>query len=251
MVEFCNIYPIANQSYYKHEGMVMILAHLVCKKAYKARYFNKGQYIIMDNGLFEKAQVSTSLQTCIDIAKESKIPVSEIIVPDAVNDGPKTIRLFEDNLDTIKSNPQYNYMFVAQCQDEDGLKSDIDYINQYAEILPNLTVGISKLTPMDRASDKAIEVYKTCKYPIHFLGLKSSFSEVARVKNLIRSCDSSQLSYMIKNETKTPRQVLTYARRTTGGADVDLATDSLDKGRLDRVRKTLDCELVENFIYKK
>ena len=79
-MELANIFPIKNQSFYKDESYVMLLAHLIDK--YDPQYFSENQYIILDNGLYEGAQVSTKLKDIIKIAEKSNLPISEIIIPD-------------------------------------------------------------------------------------------------------------------------------------------------------------------------
>ena len=232
-MKIANIYPIANQLLYKDEEYVMILAHLVKENRYFKENFNyQGQYIIMDNGLFEKAQVSTSLLDCILLAERSGINVNEIIIPDAVNDSARTIELFLENLDTIiKYGDKYKFMFVAQSNNEHELAQMIDFINQYNL---NLSVGISKLCPFDRASDEAIQVYKSCKYPIHILGIKKTFAELdelAKIKQ-IRGCDTSQLAFMDKNNAVNAN-VHDYGRE---GEDIDLAHDKCNNVNLIRLK---------------
>lgn len=245
-MKICNIYPIANQELYQQEEYIMILAHLVKKGLYDPKFFNgRGAHIIMDNGLFEKAQVSTNLQDCINIAKSSGLEVSELVVPDAINDTEKTMELFEQNWETIKNNPQYTYMFVAQGRNEEEVAKAIDFINGYLvnsinnnTDMPKIVVGISKLTPMDRASKKAIEIYKKCLYPIHFLGIKESFQELNDVCKIIRSCDSSQLAYIAKNEDAAPANVWLYKRiKDSNHIDIDLEFDKLDSGYLKRLKE--------------
>lgn len=231
-MRIANIFPIANQKLYASEDFVMILAHLIDK--YKPYHFQNGQYIIMDNGLFEGAQVSTSLQACIDLAEASGIPVSEIIIPDAVNDPETTKKLFIENLPTIeKYQHKYRFMFVAQAKNPKELKDMINFINKYKDY--NLAVGISKLSPMDRGCWAAIKQYKRCAFPIHFLGIKESFIELMGVFPFIRSCDTSQLAFMDKNQvwTADPDAVLFYERR---GEDIDLAKDKCDNIHLIELR---------------
>ena len=243
MVKICNIYPVFNQELYEGESHIMILAHLVKDGLYNPKYFNNhNAYVIMDNGLYEGAQVSTSLQSCIDIAEKSGIHVNEFVVPDAINDPDTTIKLFEENLETIKSHPQYNFMFVAHGKNEEEVGRMIDYINQYkTKGINNIVVGISKLSPMDRASDKAIDVYKKCMYDIHFLGLKESFGELAKVKDIIRSCDSSQLAYIVKNESPiTSINPNTYKRvKDSNHHEIDLAKDALDSNSLSLLKNAV------------
>ena len=79
-MRLCNIFPIKNQRFYKDEKYVMILAHLL--NLYSPQYFHKDQFVILDNGLYENAQVSTDLRDLIKIAQESSIHINEIVIPD-------------------------------------------------------------------------------------------------------------------------------------------------------------------------
>lgn len=229
-MQIANIYSVKNQNLYRDEKFVMILAHLF--KYYKPENFNKDQYIIMDNGLYEESQVSTSLQDIVDMADRAEFKIHELIVPDVLNDLHANIKMFEDNLLTIKRyDYRYTFMFVAQANNEDELEEAIRYINQYKGEI-NLSVGISKLCPFDRASKKAIEIYKKCAFPIHFLGIKTTFEELLPVKDIIRSNDTSQLAYIAKNEKQIPESIIHYkrsGRRSDGrgveGVDIDLEHD--------------------------
>lgn len=246
-MKIANIYPVKNQELYKEETYVMILAHLMKKGLYKRENFSDKQYIICDNGLYEESQVSTNLQSLIDLIESSNIPVNEIIVPDVVNDLKATIKLFEENLETIKKyQSKYTFMFVAQSTTYEELKEAIEYINGFDL---NLSIGISKLTPLDRASKEAITIYKTALHPIHLLGLKTSFSELVGLENIVRGCDSSQLAYFVKNSFSDQPTIdvdfLKYERsgrredgRGIEGIDVDLEHDHLNSAEL-RVTRAL------------
>ena len=231
-MKIANIYPVANQLLYKDEEYVMILAHLVKDNRYFKENFNyANQYVIMDNGLFEKAQVSTSLLDCILLAERSGIKVDEIIIPDAVNDPARTIELFLENLDTVVDySDEFKFMFVAQANNEHELEQMIDFINSYNL---NLSVGISKLCPFDRASDEAIRIYKKCKHPIHLLGIKKTFAELDALTDIkqIRGCDTSQIAFMDKN--KVVADVHDYVR---DGEDIDLAKDVCSNTNLIRLK---------------
>ena len=242
-MKLANIYPVANQELYKDESYVMILAHLL--KYYKPENFNPDSYIICDNGLYEEAQVSTDLEPIIQMVKASGIPVNEIIIPDVLNDVHANIALFETNLEVVKNHPELNFMFVAQANTPAELKIAIDYINQYVDTVPNLTVGFSKLSPMQRDSDEAIAVLKTCRYPIHVLGIKLSFDEVFKLKGIVRGVDSSHLAYIVKNESVVPVDPATYTRdgrRADGrgtAKDIELETDVLDSDKLRAFRDAI------------
>ena len=225
-MKLANIYPIANHHLYQAESYVMILAHLVKQGLYDPQYFSKEQYIIMDNGLYEGAQVSTSLQDCIDLAEASGIPVSEIIVPDVVNDLESNIEMFESNIETIKKwQHKYRFMFVAQAANVSELLYALKYIERHHDL--NLSVGISKLSKWDRADAAAVRAYGRCSFPIHFLGIKTTFAELLPVCRLIRGCDTSQVAFLDKNCVKftSDLHLIAYQRE---GEDIDLEKDVCD-----------------------
>ena len=244
-MKLANIYPVANADMYKDESYVMLLAHLL--KYYKPEYFNESSYKIMDNGLYEELQVSTDVQAIIDKVEAAGLQVNEFIVPDVLNDVEANIKMFESNIPTIKKYiGKYNFMFVAQSITPEELKVAIDYINQYKDELPNLAVGFSKLTPMERDSDEAIEVLKTCVYPIHVLGIKLDFAEVMKLDGIVRGVDSSQLAYIVKNEAEVPADPAHYTRsgrredgRGVEGVDVGLDTVVLDTDKLRAFRDAI------------
>lgn len=224
-----HIYPIKNQELQTmNDAYVMILAHLAKKGLYKKGSFAPGQYVIMDNGAFEKQQVSTKLEDLINIVKVFDLPVNEIVVPDAINDLETTKALFLENRQTMIAHPEYRYMFVAQATTYEELKDAFVFAEEYKNLM-NLSIGVSKLSPLERASKEAIKLYKQSSLPIHLLGLKSSFSELREAYPYIRSCDSSQLAYMVKNRAKG--NVVEY-KRTSSGVDIDLEGDYCCNGSL-------------------
>ena len=232
-MKIANIYPIANQEGYQDEEYVMILAHLVKQGLYDKKYFTGNKYIIMDNGLFEKQQVSTDVRDCISLAENSGIQVSEIIVPDAVNNIKETIKLFEENKEAIAEwQAKYKFMFVAQAKSYLDLLKGILYANKMYKKY-NISVGISKLTPLKRDSFLSRCTYRLCKPEIHFLGIKESFCELTKVKTMIRGCDSSQLAFIAKNVPDCFEmdiaKLLTYTRK---GEDIDLAKDKCNASAL-------------------
>ena len=237
-----NIYSVANQSNYQDEKYIMILSHLI--KEYNPKYFNNHDcYRIMDNSLYENLQLSEDLQYFVDLANGSDIDIDEIIVPDTANDLADTIRKFELNKEIVRANiGKYNFMFVAQAATYEELQEGIDYINQYVNELPNLSIGFSKLTPLERNSDQAITILKTAKYPIHCLGIKTTFDEITKLKGIVRGSDSSQLYYIAKNEEEVPVDPLHYERdgRAADGRgtekDIVLETDYIDPEKLKRFR---------------
>ena len=238
-MKLANIYPVSNQELYKDESYVMLLAHLL--KYYNRASFRKDAYIIMDNGMYENSQVSTDVSDIIEKAEEYSIRVNEFIIPDVLNKKEETIHLFEKNIPAIKNYiGKYNFMFVAQAASLKELRESISYINGYKEELPNITVGIAKLIPVERNSKEFIDILKECKYPIHVLGIKDNFNEVKPLENIVRGVDSSQLAYMAKNEKCVPVDCLHYSRKEAENShftsNIDLENDFLSSKKIREFR---------------
>ena len=226
-----NIFPVNNQELYQGEKMAMILAPLLKKGLYKAENF-KDTYVILDNGLYEKSMVSTSLQDLIDLAEASDIVVDEIVVPDCMGDWLTTRFLFEKNLEIIRKNPGYRFMIVAHAENEQQLGEIIDYLNQF-DGLP-LVVGIPKRVPFDRGNLDAKLTYMKCRFPVHFLGIQHSFSELEPVWYKVRSCDSSQAVCAVAENADN--NIWEYHRE---GNPVSIECDTIDISRIKRVLKEI------------
>lgn len=199
-MKICNIFPVNNQSCYKGEEYVMTLAHLLAKHKYSIENFDiSKQYIIIDNGLFEGEQVSTDILDLIHLVERNDFPVNEIVVPDVLDDCKGTIKLFEDNKRMIaRYDYKYRFMIVAHSKDFEEFKSFFNYIKQFKDL--KLTIGVPKRGHFDRMSDEAIELYKDCPFPIHFLGIKNSetYTSLYKVKDYVRSCDSALAAIITK-----------------------------------------------------
>lgn len=234
MKKIANIFPIANQKFYKNETYIMILAHLLKDGLYDARYFNrKGQYVILDNGLFENSQVSNDLETYIQLAETCGININEIVIPDAMFNYKETIQLFEKNLETIKKwQHKYKFMFVAQALTYEEFKNIIEYINSQKY---NLSIGIPKKCIIARDSAAAIELYKKCVHPIHLLGVKSSFSEILPIYKYIRGCDTSQLAFIAKNVDSDNLKDIDVVNYVRDGIDIDLRNDKVNNYDLEKL----------------
>ena len=235
-MKIANIYTIQNQELYKDEEIVMILAHLM--EHYDPTVFNNKQHIILDNGIYEGFQVSTDIKPIIEMAETSGIPVTEIVVPDKFYDTDTTIRYFEENIEAIREwSHKYQFMFVAHHANFEDFKRIMEYINNYDTTGLNISVGIPKKALFKRESDEAIEIYKQCKYPIHFLGLAddSPFIDLNKVDKIVRSCDTSQLVTMIKNDGE---DVLNWTRPSQSEV-IDLLNDNIDPKRTREVARLI------------
>lgn len=238
-----NIYPIKNQSFYKDEKIVMLLAHLFDK--YNPQYFNEDQWIILDNGIYENAQVSTNLEDLILMAENSKIPVKEFVVPDKFFDCKGNLELFEKNKEIIRKwSYKYSFMISLHHNNFEEFCYALNYMKQYKDSGLNLVMGIPKKAKFDRQSNEAIEQYKNCPYPIHFLGLtdKDPLIKLFKVKDLIRSCDTSQLVTILKNANKNIK-LLEYVRNDKD-IPIDLANDEFKDEDIEYCIKKLEKESV-------
>lgn len=235
-----NIYPVKNQYMYAEEDYSMILAHLVAKGLYDPKNFNQNRYIIMDNGAYESSRVSTSLKDLIDIARKSGIVIDELVIPDVIGDYEKTKDLYNANYETMKENDDFTYMYVAHVQDLDDLEEAIEMVNNEQDV--SLVLGIPKHCKIDRYSKDAIELYKTCNKPIHFLGIKNNYKELLPVKDIIRSCDSAQVSYIARDVTGNHVLVMQERKDPV----IDLEKDKIDEYQLKHTKKRLLEELELN-----
>lgn len=230
-----NIYPIANQQHYKDEQIGMVLAHLVKQGKYDPKNFPEEQYLIMDNGLFENAQVSTNLEDLVMLAENSGLPIKEIVIPDCMFNFYQTCELFEMNLSVIRKwQHKYAFMFVAQYETIEQLGQAIQYINRYPEL--DLVVGIPKLGKEYRSSPEMIELYKQCKFPVHFLGLRETFDELRKVKDVIRSCDTAQVCIAAKYRNPLCLDLAFYERKKS--EVIDLENDVIDEDDLNMLLKS-------------
>ena len=241
-----NIYPIKNQKHYLHDDYAMILAHLLEKNLYDYKQLNSNRYIIMDNGAYEHARVSASLKDLIDLANKSKIVVDEIVIPDAIGDYEATKKLYYDNYRyMLEYADDFQFMYVAHVSNLDELKEAIEMVNSVEDVA--LTLGIPKHCKLDRTCDEAIELYKTCQVPIHFLGIKKSYSELIKVKDIIRSCDTVQLLYLARDNDINCNNLIEQTRK---GPVIDLETDSVDDNKIREMKKVMHKELVSNGILR-
>lgn len=234
-----NIFTVANQQQYRKEDFVMILAHIVEKGLYDAENLKTNIYTIMDNGVYEKARVSESLADLIALASKQEYNISEIVIPDVIGDYEATKQLYKDNYDVAclhKHN--YCFMYVAQASNLDQLKDAIEMVNNEKNL--RLVLGIPKNSPFSRTSKETIEVLKTCKVPIHFLGIRENYKELLPVKDIIRSCDSIQMSYVARDYSVQDKNLI---EKTRVGAPIDLIKDAVNDTKIDLTRVVINKEL--------
>ena len=99
-MEIAHIMSIHNQHLYQNQNLIMILGHLMKKGLYDRKYFNnRYQYVIMDNGAYEKKEFTDKLSDLALIARKNDIIVNEFVIPDRINDKNATQQLFLENID--------------------------------------------------------------------------------------------------------------------------------------------------------
>ena len=243
-MKICNIFTVQNQEQYKKENYAMILAHLLEKDLYKPENLFMCMHIIMDNGAYENSQVSKDINDLISLVSKRKVIVDEIVIPDVMGDYEKTKQLYKDNYKAMFSyRDDFQFMYVVHAETIEQLHEAIDMVNK--EQYLRLVLGIPKHGKLNRTSNKFIKELQKCNVPIHFLGIKESFEELLPVKNIIRSCDSIQLSYIARDCSVQQENLYKYQR--TGNV-IDLETDYINDTKIDMTRIMLNKELKNNGI---
>ena len=135
--------PIQNLEYVKRGHMAMALTHFVLSNPEYAKFYRKlNMFKILDNSAYED-------QLC-DIEKvleaAEMIKADEVILPDIILDGQKTIESTEDALSIIRKKRlvrQYRWMAVPQGKTREEWWKCFKHLNRHASIN---TIGLSKLS---------------------------------------------------------------------------------------------------------
>lgn len=239
-----NIYTVTNQDMYAEEDYAMILAHILEKGLYDPDNFINCKHVIMDNGVYEKAQVSTDLANLITLVNGSNIIVDEIVIPDVIGDYEQSKELYKRNYGTMYSyRDDFQFMYVAHVNTLEQLQEAVDMVNN--EKYVRLVLGIPKHCMLNRTSIGFKRILKKCKVPIHFLGINNSYEELTNVSSFIRSCDSVQLTYLTRDYSVQAGNLYKSPRK---GDAIDLITDSVNQTKLALMRVAVNKELKEHGI---
>lgn len=202
-MKLINIYPMGNLCMELTQDYHMFLTHMVEKyPLYEMTAQKSKGYKILDNSLIELGD-SVDIERVLSAAK--RICADEIILPDAFQDGPRTLISVQESLAYLrKKYPQKNWpyklMAVAQGRNEE------EWYKCYRELLsiPEIDViGIPKVLAKMHPKGRPYFVNNLCelgKIEHHLLGLWYSLSELREYDNpqLIRSCDTVLLGFMAK-----------------------------------------------------
>ena len=179
------VVPVGSLPWVKNDDYHMCLAHVMARSDDYAQFYKfqhlMGRHVIMDNGAVETGR-ALSMGALLEI--HERYPVTEIILPDSINNRVETISLMLSSLHELKqwknNTNAYDYMgnlvypkimAVPQGRNLDEWYSCLSTMIQKEEIT---AIGISKFTQgfshFDRA-DLAMLVPEHLE--VHFLGCTS------------------------------------------------------------------------------
>lgn len=207
-MKLINIYPIGNLCMEYSQDMHMFLTHLIEKnKLYAQVARDVPGYKILDNSVIELGE-AVDIERILTAA--AKIGANEIILPDAFQDGPKTLDMMEHSLEVLDriykgiDNCPYKLMAVAQGKDLHEWLECYSVISarEYIDV-----VGIPKVLAKMVPGGRPWVVNNYCHLddddhkPHHLLGLWYSLTELREYIYLyeIRSCDTVLTSYLAKH----------------------------------------------------
>lgn len=243
-MKICNVFPIKNQRFYKYEDYVMLyLDHL---DLYNPLYFNKNQFIILNS--IGGHQRYFKLEFLIKKVKKLGFKVDELVVPVYIHDRVEAQNFILSNMDTLKKFKKYRFMLILKVNTIKDFIDVVDYLSQYRQDV-NITIGIPKDTFRNVTLDDFILTFKKCVFPLHLLDLdgKIPLKNLIEVEDIIRSCDTSRIVDMIKNNSKNI-DILSYTLQPED-VPVDLLEDYVDEERLEKALTVeFDNSVLKNFL---
>lgn len=198
MIQVAHIYPFHSLKYGSFFSTVhcrpihMLLTHLVHeypKYAQFARDFRG--YKILDNSLIEQEDnKALDIETVLEAA--DIVNASEIVLPDAFQDGAKTLALVEEALDYLSKRdfglPNYTLQAVVQGKDDTEWLHCYDQLSRMKEIK---ILGIPKVLDtddycLDRIPllDRAVRLYGTRGKHFHLLGMWYCLDRLEQMLNV-------------------------------------------------------------------
>lgn len=203
-MQLINIMPVANLEDTKYQPMQMFLTHLVLSnETYRQFAKEYTGYKILDNSIIELGETA-SIEKVLEAAE--MIEADEIILPDIFQDCDATLKAVNDSLEYLRKNNligKYGLMAVAQGRTPEDWERCFSILNEMPEIH---TIGIPKILAKIRPGGRPSFEYcwATSEKDIHLLGLYYTFSELFDYENpsKIRSCDTCQFAFIVKNHLK-------------------------------------------------
>lgn len=197
-----NIVPAQNVEEMKDTPMMMFLTHLCLKyPAYKAFATRYRGFKILDNSLIEMGE-AMDFGTVLQVAKD--IQANEVVLPDVFQDGAATIEAVMNAIRMYEKPEGMQFMAVVHGRTAAEVANCIATYEQIPEID---TIGIPKVLaksfPRGRATFESL--WQSSSKNVHLLGIWYSFNELEYYDNpnRIRSVDSCQLAWLIRNKIPT------------------------------------------------
>lgn len=242
-MQIAHIYPINNIEYMSHQHYNMLLTHLaLSNSAYRdyGKYLSCRSYTILDNSLIELQGKALGIAEVCDMAEAMN--VDEIILPDVFCNKDKTIVAYKDAINYLAKRYEnkripFKIMAVAQGATIKEFEECFRFFDTCALVD---TIGIpkacTKLHPQGRPYFEYL--WEESSKDIHLLGLWYSFTELKEYKKpgLIRSVDTCQKSFLIKND-------LNWDSVRPDGFTVDLEEDIIPTNKLKGMRR-LECSIL-------
>lgn len=236
-MKIASIVPIANADRAFEGKYSMILAPLAQYFAPHTHKKQKGNFTILDNGVYEEGK-AVDMDDLVRAAVS--VGADEIILPDVIGDGDKTIDLMYESLNHIyRKGLKGLWRFMAVCQG--ATLADFIHCFEKLDAHPWIdTIGIPKvagaLTPIGRAGLEGL--WKDSKKQIHLLGC---------YKNMIEYKAFSKPERIRSADTCLP--ALLSIRSTRGNAfedrpepTIDLRNEEINVERYDKILKHLAAE---------
>ena len=243
-MKICNVFPIKNQRFHKYEDYVMLyLDHL---DLYNSLYFNKNQFIILNS--ISDHQRYFKIEDLIKRVERLSFKVNELVVPVYIHNKVEAHNFILSNIDALKSFKKYRFMLVLKINTVKDFIDIVDYLKQYGHHVA-ITIGVPEDAFYDIDLDEFISTFKKCVFPLHLLNLnnKIPLKSLIKVEDIIRSCDTSRIVDMIKNNSKNI-DILSYTLQP-GDKPIDLLKDYVDEERLEKALTVeFDNSVLKNFL---
>jgi hypothetical protein len=154
-----------------------------------------GHYIILDNGCAE-GDLATSHQL---LAFAGTIKPHEIVAPDVLDDGERTLEMTLEFIHDDNGATDYNIMAVLQGTSHEERKR---YLRKYAKEDAITAIGVPKIQVRTQGSDGRLKTVRYInqeygdRFDIHLLGLNKKFPtemfDLPWGTTTVRSMDSAQ-----------------------------------------------------------
>ena len=241
----------------------MCLAHLLSDDAYR-KFFEwqaaRGAYVIMDNGVVETGE---PLSTHVLLALAKQIGITEMTLPDKLNDRMVTLHLHKHALDYISKISNQRVMLIPQgCNQEDWINSAKDMLALAKQYSNAGAIGISKFCVGPKLFDSRLDALNSVpellqsRMDIHLLGCPNQPGEIHYIdvmfKGRIRGVDSglpvfyTQMAKILTASSSRPKEVELDFNQIFTATEIELLKRNIKEWKRiihDRILTQWRCEL--------